>query len=57
MMVAGIQAIPDVDVGRSSSHANSSNQASLHELVGVVSHDLSILACARLALIGVDHEV
>ena len=28
-----------------------------HQLMWVVSHDLPVLACAGLALVGIDHEV
>ncbi|GMT31566.1 hypothetical protein PFISCL1PPCAC_22863, partial [Pristionchus fissidentatus] len=47
----------DVDVGSTSAHCHSSDEAALNELVRVVSHDLAILARSRLSLVSVNYEV
>lgn len=47
----------DVDVGGGRVHGSAGDEASLDELVWVLSHDLAVLASSRLALIGVDDEV
>merc|ERR1719295_1994712 len=47
-----VELSPDVDVSGSGSHGPTRNQ-----LVGVVSHNLSVLASARLSLVGVDDQV
>lgn len=38
-------------------HGASGDQASLEELVGVLPHDLTVLASTRLTLIGVDNKI
>jgi hypothetical protein len=38
-------------------HRATSDEATLDESLGVVTHDLTIFARAGLALIGVDHEI
>ena len=47
----------NVDVGGGSVHSTSSNEAALDELVGVLAHNLAVLAGSGLTLIGVDNEV
>jgi hypothetical protein len=47
----------DVDVGGGGVHGAASNEAALDELVGVLAHNLTVLAGAGLALVGVDDEV
>lgn len=47
----------DVDVGGRGVHGAARNEAALDELVRVLAHNLTILACSRLTLIGVDNEV
>lgn len=48
---------PDVDVPGARPHAHPGNEAPLHQLVGLVAHDLTVLARPRLALVAVDHQV
>ena len=48
---------PDVDVGGPSPHGCAGNEAPLHQLVGVMAHDLTVLAGAWLRLICVDHQI
>jgi hypothetical protein len=48
---------PNVDVTRASPHGSHGDQASLDELMGLVPHDLAILASARLTLIAIDHKI
>jgi hypothetical protein len=52
-----VELATDVDVGSGSVHGASSNETALNELVGVLAHDLAVLACSGLTLIGVDNEV
>lgn len=47
----------DVDVGGVGVHRTTDNEATLDQLVGVLAHDLTVLACARFTLIGVDNQV
>ncbi len=47
----------DVNVPRARAHCGACYQASLHQFVGLVAHDLAVLAGAWLALITVDHKV
>ena len=47
----------DVDVRSGRVHRSASDEAALDELVGVLSHDLAVLAGAGLALIGIDDEI
>lgn len=47
----------DVDVGGGRVHGSAGDEASLDELVWVLSHDLAVLASSGLTLIGVDDEV
>merc|ERR1719341_308226 len=47
----------DVDVASPSSHGSSSYQASFNQGVGVMAHNLAILASSRLAFICVDHQI
>merc|ERR1712142_851844 len=52
-----IELSADVDVGSSGPHGATSHQTTLHQLVGVVTHDLTVLARAWLSLVGIDHQV
>ena len=52
-----VELSPDVDVGCSGSHAASSHQTPLHQLVRIVSHYLSVLAGSRLSLISVHNQI
>lgn len=47
----------DVDVGGFGPHSEPDHQCPFDQFVGVASHDLSVLAGARLGFIGVDDEV
>ncbi len=47
----------NVNVRRFRFHGKARDEAALHQLVGVVSHDLAVLACARLALVRIDHQI
>lgn len=47
----------DVDVGGGSVHGTASNETALNELVGVLAHNLAVLAGSGLSLIGVDDQV
>jgi hypothetical protein len=47
----------DVDVGSGRVHGSARDEASLDELVWVLSHNLTVLAGSGLTLIGVDDEV
>lgn len=47
----------DVDVAGLCLHGRSDDQGSLHKLVGVMSEDLSVLACSWLRLVGVDDKI
>lgn len=47
----------DVDVGGAGAHGTAGHQAALHQLVGVVAHDLPVLAGARFPLVRVHHQV
>merc|ERR1712181_198385 len=47
----------DVDVASSGTHGGTSNQATLHQGVRVVTHDLTILASSRLTFVSIDDQV
>ena len=47
-VVLTVQGSPHVDVGSASAHGCAGDQAALHQLVGVVAHDLPVLAGAGL---------
>lgn len=47
----------DVDIGSARLHREAREQTALHELVRVVSHNLAILARARLALVCINNQV
>mmetsp|Transcript_5672 Transcript_5672/g.15056 ORF Transcript_5672/g.15056 Transcript_5672/m.15056 type:complete len:451 (+) Transcript_5672:362-1714(+) len=47
----------DVNVCTGCTHCRAGEQATLNKLVRVVSHDLTVLACARLRLVGVHHQI
>ena len=47
----------NVNVGGSGAHGTASNEAALDELVRIVSHDLAILAGARLAFVSVYDQI
>lgn len=47
----------DVDVRGAGAHGSSGQQAALQQLVRVVTHDLAVFTRARLALIGIHHQV
>lgn len=47
----------DVDVGGVGVHGATDNETTLNQLVGILAHDLTVLACARFTLIGVDNQV
>lgn len=47
----------DVDVRGARVHRASRDQAALNELVGITTHDFSVLAGPRLSLVGVDDEI
>ena len=47
----------DVDVPSSGTHGSTSHQASLHQGVRIVAHDLTILASSWLTFISVDNQV
>src|SRR5688572_28605986 len=47
----------DVDIGRIGIHGTASHQTTLNKLVGVLAHDLAVLAGARLTLVGVDNQI
>lgn len=46
-----------VDVGSSCAHRTAGDQTTFDELVRVMSHDLAVLARARLTFVGVNHQV
>ena len=46
-----------VNVGSASAHRSAGDQTALDELVRIVTHDLAVLARARLALIGIYDQV
>mmetsp|Transcript_35252 Transcript_35252/g.64064 ORF Transcript_35252/g.64064 Transcript_35252/m.64064 type:complete len:454 (-) Transcript_35252:330-1691(-) len=46
----------NIDVGRPGPHSEPGDETALHQLVGVLAHDLAVLASARLGLIGVYHQ-
>lgn len=48
---------PNVDVPRAGPHAHPRDHGPLDQLVGLVPHDLAVLARAGLGLVGVDHDV
>ena len=48
---------PHVDVGCTCAHGCACNQAALHQLVGVMAHDLPVLAGAWLGLICIHHHI
>ena len=52
-----VELSPDVDVGGTGPHGLARHQAALHQFVGVVAHDLPVLAGARFTLISVDHQI
>jgi hypothetical protein len=47
----------DVDVAGMRAHREGGDQAALDQRVGIVAHDLPVLAGAGLGFVGVDHEV
>lgn len=52
-----VELTADVDVGGVGVHRAADDETALDELVGVLAHDLAVLAGARFTLIGVDDEV
>jgi len=47
----------DIDVGSLGSHTVAYNKGSFHQLVRIESQDFSVLASARLRLIGINDEI
>lgn len=47
----------DVDVGGGGVHRSAGDEAALDKLVGILSHNLAVLAGSGLALIGVDDQI
>ena len=47
----------DVNICCSSTHGSSSDQTTFDQLVGIMSHDLPILACSRLTFVGIHNQV
>ncbi len=52
-----VELTTNVNVGSAGAHGTSRDQTALDELVRIVTHDLAILARARLALVGIDHQI
>lgn len=52
-----VELAADVNVSSASTHGTTSDQAALDELMWIVSHDFSVLAGSRFALVGVDDEI
>ena len=52
-----VELATDVDVGGSGVHGAAGNEAALDQLVGVLAHNLAVLAGARLTLVGVDDQI
>ena len=38
-------------------HGEAGDQAAFDQLVRIVAHDIAVLAGARLALVGIDHQI
>ena len=47
----------DVDIGGPGSHGPASHKAAFHQLVRVMSHDLSVLTGAWLSLVSIHHQI
>ena len=52
-----VELATDVNVGGSAVHGTASDQTSFEQLVGVLAHNLTILAGSGFTLIGVDYQV
>jgi len=52
-----VELAANVDVGGVGVHRAADDETALDELVGVLAHDLAVLAGARLTLIGIDDQV
>lgn len=52
-----VELAADVDVGGCAVHGTTGNKTSFNQLVRVFSHNLTVLAGAWLALVGVDDEI
>ena len=59
MHVAGlvVELAPDINVSGPGAHCTAGHEATLDQLVRVVTHDFTVLARARLAFVSVHHEV
>ena len=52
-----VEFTPDIDISSTSSHGSSSDKTTLDQLVWIIPHDLSVLACSWLSLISVHHQI
>lgn len=52
-----VEFAPDIDVGRGTIHSSTGDKTAFDKFMGILAHDLAVLACSRLAFIGIDDEI